>query len=512
MIRFRLVASIIGYLSMGFMHLMFIPVIVSLIKQENNSTLAFLVTVAVCFVVGRIAIALDRKAEIDDLNRMESLAVVVFGWLALALFGSIPYMFFKISFVDSLFESMSGFTTTGSTILADFTLLNTSMFFYRGFTQWIGGIGILVIFVALLPQLAIAGRHLFFAEVSAESKDKLSPRIKDTAGQLLIWYTFLTLLCTLGLWFSGIDFIESASNAFATLAAAGFSPNPESIGGYHSPAAEWVVIVFMFLAGANFVLQVKTVKNCIAGIKNSGNSSKNAGKNRTTLLDSIKGFFFNSELIAYIFIIVVSSVLITLVLMQKFFPAGTSPIYALRQSMYQCLSILTTTGSASFDYEQWPLAAKGILAILMFIGGCSGSAGGGMKVIRIVILAKYFWKVLLKNIYPEAVTRIKLDSRTLRESDILPILSFFMFYILVFFIGGTIISIHEGNFVVGYSGSIACLGNIGPGFEAIGPMGNFFAWQPLSKLIAIFLMWAGRLEVVALLVFLHPEVWRGSRW
>ena len=370
----------------------------------------------------------------------------------------------------------------------------------------------MVIFVALLPQLAIAGRHLFFAEVSAESKDKLSPRIKDTAGQLLIWYTFLTLLCTLGLWFSGIDFIESASNAFATLAAAGFSPNPESIGGYHSPAAEWVVIVFMFLAGANFVLQVKTVKNCVAGIKNSSNSSKNAGKNRTTLLDSIKGFFFNSELIAYIFIIVVSSVLITLVLMQKFFPAGTSPIYALRQSMYQCLSILTTTGSASFDYEQWPLAAKGILAILMFIGGCSGSAGGGMKVIRIVILAKYFWKVLLKNIYPEAVTRIKLDSRTLRESDILPILSFFMFYILVFFIGGTIISIHEGNFVVGYSGSIACLGNIGPGFEAIGPMGNFFAWQPLSKLIAIFLMWAGRLEVVALLVFLHPEVWRGSRW
>ena len=180
--------------------------------------------------------------------------------------------------------------------------------------------------------------------------------------------------------------------------------------------------------------------------------------------------------------------------------------------MFQCLSILTTTGSASFDYELWPIAAKGILAILLIIGGCSGSAGGGMKVIRIVILAKYFWKVLLKNIFPEAVTRIRLDNRTLRENDILPILSFFMFYILVFFIGGTIISLLESSFVVGYSGSIACLGNIGPGFESIGPMGNFFSWHPISKMVAIFLMWAGRLEVVALMVFFHPEVWRGSRW
>ena len=497
---------------MGFLHMMYFPLIVSLIKQENNSTIAFLVTAAICFVLGRTAMSLDKKAEIDDLNRMESLAVVVFGWLALAMLGAVPYLFFDFSFIDSLFESMSGFTTTGSTILSDFSKLNSSMFFYRGFTQWIGGLGILVIFVALLPQLAIAGRHLFFAEVSAESKDKLSPRIRDTASQLLIWYVISTLLCTLGLWLSGINLIESASNAFATLAAAGFSPNSESVGGYHNAAAEWVIILFMFLAGANFVLQVKLVKNFVAGIKNAGSSSNKATKNRTSLWDNLKFYLFNTELIAYVFIIIVSSVLVALVLMQKFFPAETSPIYVLRQSMFQCLSILTTTGSASFDYELWPLAAKGILVFLMFIGGCSGSAGGGMKVIRIVILAKYFWKVLLKNIYPEAVTRIKLDNRTLRESDIQPILSFFLFYILVFFIGGTIISIHEANFVVGYSGSIACLGNIGPGFEAIGPMGNFCAWQPLSKLVAIFLMWAGRLEVVALLVFLHPEVWRGSRW
>lgn len=511
MIRFRLVTSIIGYLSMGFVGLMLIPLIISLTQQEHNASLAFLAAITVSFFIGRLAILSDKKAEMDELNRMESLAVVVFGWLVLALLGSIPYLFFDFNFVDSLFESMSGFTTTGSTILADFGKLNLSMFFYRSFTQWIGGLGILVIFVALLPQLAIAGRQLFFAEVSAESKEKLSPRIKDTAFQLLIWYTFLTLLCTLGLWFSGIGLIESASNAFATLAAAGFSPNGESIMGYKNPIAEWVIIVFMFLAGANFVLQVKSVKNFLGSIKNKFYSKKSA-KNHTSLLDSIKGFFLNSELIAYIFIIIVATTIISFVLIQKYYPTGTSPIYVIRQAMFQCLSILTTTGSASFDYEQWPIGAKGILAILMFIGGCSGSAGGGMKVIRIVILAKYFWKVLLKNIYPEAITRIRLDNRTLRDSDILPIISFFMFYILVFFIGGTIISMLESSFVVGYSGSIACLGNIGPGFETIGPMGNFASWHLMSKLVAVFLMWAGRLEVVALMVFFHPDIWRSSRW
>lgn len=512
MIRFRLVTSIIGYLSMGYVSFMFIPLVISLIKQEQNSSIAFIMTIAISFILGRLAILSDKKAEMDDLNRMESLAVVVFGWLILALIGSIPYMFFDFSFIDSLFESMSGFTTTGSTILSDFGKLNSSMFFYRGFTQWIGGLGILVIFVALLPQLAIAGRQLFFAEVSAESKDKLSPRIKDTAYQLLVWYTLVTFLCTLGLWLSGIGFIESAANAFATLAAAGFSPNSESIGGYHNPAAEWVIIVFMFLAGANFVLQVKIIKSFFGGLKNTRSSSSKFVKNGNTLWDNMKIFLSNSEFIAYILIIAVAATIVSLVLASKYYPSGTSFIYIIRQSLFQCLSILTTTGSASFDYEQWPVAAKGILAILMFIGGCSGSAGGGMKVIRIVILAKYFWKVLLKNIYPEAVTRIRLDNRTLRENDILPIVSFFMFYILVFFIGGTIISILESSFVVGYSGSIACLGNIGPGFESIGPMGNFANWHIISKSVAIFLMWAGRLEVVALMVFFHPDIWRGSRW
>lgn len=507
MIRIRLITAIIGYLSQGFVVLMIVPLIAALLMKQYDSSFAFLVTIAVSFIFGRLAMKADKDVDFDDLNRIESMGVVVFGWLFLALLGTIPYFFFGLNFVDSLFESMSGFTTTGSTILSDFSRLNSSMFFYRGFTQWIGGLGILVIFVALLPQLAIAGRQLFFAEVSAESKDKLTPRIKDTAGQLLSWYVALTILCTAALCITGMKPADAATNAFATIAAAGFSPRDGSIWAYHNPAAEWVLIVFMFLAGANFVLQVKSVKAFINCVSNS--DDKLVKKNELHMIDSLKVFFSNPELLTYIGIILVASSIIVGVLA---YHTDTPLTTLIRDSLFQCLSIITSTGSASVDYELWPMAAKSILIILMFIGGCSGSAGGGMKVIRILILWRYFWKMLLKNVYPEAVIRIKLGSRILRDADVQPILTFFMFYLLVFFVGGTILCVIENSMVVGYSGSIACLGNIGPGFKSIGPMGNFSDWHAISKLVAVFLMWAGRLEVMALVVFFRPEIWRGSRW
>ncbi len=448
------------------------------------------------------------------------------GWRPILPIKAIPYMFFNLSFIDSLFESMSGFTTTGSTILSDFNQLNSSMFFYRGFTQWIGGLGILVIFVALLPQLAIAGRHLFFAEVSAESKEKLSPRIKDTAYQLLLWYTIITLLCSLALCIAGMNPLDAISNSFATIAAAGFSPKDGSIWAYHNSSFEWIFIVFMFLAGANFVLQVKTIK----GVVGAFISKDKQKKNKTNLLYYIKLFFTDSELLTYIAIIVISATIITIILSCQSWELKPtkSLIDLIRDSLFQCISVVTSTGFASLDYDKyWPVAAKSILVILMFIGGCSGSAGGGVKVIRVLILWKYFSKILLKNIYPESVNRIQLGNRTLRDADVQPILTFFMFYLVVFFVCGTIIAAVENSLIAGYSGSIALLGNIGPGFSgvdptyglgqpvsvfSIGPMGNFSNWHLISKILAVFLMWAGRLEVVALMVFFHPEVWRGSRW
>lgn len=509
MIRFKLVTSVIGYLIHGFVIMMFIPLIAAFLLKQYDSAFAFAATIILSMALGRLAINADRKAKFDDLNRIESMGVVSFGWLVLSILGTIPYMYFGLNFIDAFFESMSGFTTTGSTILSDFSAINSSMFFYRGFTQWIGGLGILVIFVALLPQLAIAGRQLFFAEVSAESKDKLSPRIKDTAGQLLAWYAFLTIFCTVALCFSGMDLATAATNAFSTIAAAGFSSQDTSIAGFHNPAAEWVIIIFMFLAGANFILQVRAAKSFLDYLKYRNIESKRA-KFKNLIASSFKGLFTNTELMAYTAIIAVASIAICFIL--AYHMPDTSISEIVRQSLFQCISIITTTGCASVDYELWPMAAKSILIILMFIGGCSGSAGGGMKVIRIVILVKYFWKMLLKNIYPEAVIRIKLDNRTVRENDVQPILTFFMCYMALFLIGGTILCTIENSLVEGYSGAIACLGNTGPGFRAIGPMGNFGHWHALSKLVAIVLMWAGRLEVMALVIFLRPEAWHRSRW
>ena len=512
MIRLSLVTSVIGYLCLGFVLLMVVPLVAACILQQPDSIFAFSVCIVASVALGRLAMRADKDANFDNMNRMESMAVVCFGWCVLALLGAIPYMYFGLSFVDSFFESMSGFTTTGSTILTDFSIFNSSMFFYRSYTQWIGGLGILVIFVALLPQLAIAGRQLFFAEVSAESKDQLSPRIKDTAGQLLAWYVILTLLCVAGLCRTGMNLTDAFSNSFSTLAAGGFSPNGESIMGYHNPGAEWVIIIFMFLAGANFVLQVKSY-NIFVDYLNSY-SRKEANKSlrkKYSFFDSIKCFFGNTELIAYAVIVLLAVLFISIALCRAY--PGMQLTEIIRQAFFQCLSIITTTGSASIDYDKvWVMSAKAILVVLMFIGGCSGSAGGGMKVVRIVILLKYFWKVLLKSIYPEAVIRMKFDNRMLRESDVQPVLTFFMFYLMLFFIGGAVLSFIENSVVVGFSGSIACLGNIGPGFEAIGPMGSFGGFHGISKIICAILMWAGRLEVMALVVFMRPEVWRGSRW
>lgn len=512
MIRLGLTSSVIGYLCFGFVLLMVIPLLAACLLNQPDSIVAFSICIVTSLVAGKLAMGADKDANFDNLSRMESMAVVCFGWLALAVLGAIPYMYFGLSFVDAFFESMSGFTTTGSTILKDFSVLNSSMFFYRSYTQWIGGLGILVIFVALLPQLAIAGRQLFFAEVSAESKDKLSPRIKDTASQLLAWYIILTLLCITGLCQSGMNLVDAISNSFSTLAAGGFSPNGESILGYHNPAAEWVLIIFMFLAGANFVLQVKSYNIFVDYLKSYNKNEKNKNlRNKYSFFDSIKCFVCNSELIAYTTIILLAVLFISIALWKYDSTLQLSEI--IRQAFFQTLSILTTTGSASIDYDKvWSMSAKSVLVVLMFIGGCSGSAGGGMKVVRIVILVKYFWKMLLKSIYPEAVIRMKFDNRIIRENDVQPVLTFFMFYLLLFFIGGTVLSFIENSFVVGYSGAIACLGNIGPGFEAIGPMGSFGDFQSVSKIIGAILMWAGRLEVMALVVFMRPEVWRDSRW
>lgn len=487
MIRFRIVFSLIGIIVQGFSAVMVIPLLAAMLSQQLDSAGAFVLCMLTGLLFGRIAWQASHVKNLDDLNRMEGMAAVTLSWISVALVGAIPYMCFGISFIDSLFESMSGFTTTGATILADFSILNSSMFFYRGYTQWLGGMGILVLFVAILPHFAISGRQLFFAETSSATKEKLTPRISDTARHLWGWYFFLTALLSFLLYLSGIPLNDSIANSFGTMAAGGFSPHASSIMGYNNHIAEWIIIVFMFLAGANFTLQVKFMRGNYAS------------------------FLRNPELRLYALIILVATAILTGVLSQNG-SGGASIIDTIRIALFQNISVMTTTGSATVDFELWSDSAKVVLLVLMFIGGCSGSAGGGIKVVRFLLLFRYLGKVLLKTIYPQAVVTVKLEKRIFKENEIQPVFSFVAMYLIFFAVGGTLASLIESSIMTGFTGAIATLGNIGPGFGKLGPMGSFYDLHWVTKSIYTFLMWAGRLEIMALAVFIRPEIWRESKW
>ncbi len=487
MIRFRIVVSVIGLIVQSFAAVMIIPLISAIISRQTDSAAAFVICMLTGVLLGRIAWRANHARNFDDLNRMEGMAAVSLSWLSVALVGAIPYMCFGIGFTDSLFESMSGFTTTGATILSNFSILNSSMFFYRGYTQWLGGMGILVLFVAVLPHLAISGRQLFFAETSSASKEKLTPRISDTARHLWGWYFFLTALMSFLLYLSGMPLNDSLANSFGTMAAGGFSPHPQSIMGYNNHIAEWITIIFMFLAGANFTLQVKFIRGNYAS------------------------FLRNPELRLYFLIILTATAVLVAVLSQNG-SGGATLIDTIRIALFQNISIMTTTGSATVDFELWSDSAKVVLLVLMFIGGCSGSAGGGIKVVRFLLLFRYLGKVLLKTIYPQAIVTVKLEKRIFKEGEIQPIFSFVAMYMIFFAVGGTLASLIESNIITGFTGAIATLGNIGPGFGKLGPMGSFYELHWITKTIYTFLMWAGRLEIMALAVFIRPEIWRESKW
>lgn len=486
MIRFRIVVSVVGIIIQGFAALMTVPLLSAVLSKQYDSAGMFILCSLLGLIAGQLAWRCHHEKNFDDLTRVEGMGAVAFAWLSVALVGAVPYLGFGIGFVDAFFESMSGFTTTGATILKDFSVLNSSMFFYRGYTQWLGGMGILVLFVAVLPHLAVSGRQLFFAETSSASKEKLTPRVSDTARRLWGWYFFLTVLEAVILFGLGMPLNDAMANSFTTMAAGGFSPHPESIMGYHNAAVEWVITFFMFLAGANFTLQVKGIKG------------------------NLGSFFKNPELRLYVLIIAIATVLLTLNLCAS--DCTTGFFSTLRTAMFQNISIITTTGFATVDFELWSDGAKVVLLVLMFIGGCSGSAGGGIKVIRLLLMLRYLGRVLLKAIHPSAVITIKLERRIFKEAEIQPVFSFVALYFAFFAIGGTLAALIENNLIVGYTGAIATLGNIGPGFGVIGPMGSFASLHWLTRSIYIFLMWAGRLEIMAVAVFLRYETWSDSRW
>ncbi|MBW2450920.1 MAG: TrkH family potassium uptake protein, partial [Deltaproteobacteria bacterium] len=418
-----------------------------------------------------------------DLSVRDGFAVVTFGWTFFALFGSLPFVFSGAipSFLDAFFETMSGFTTTGSTILTNIEAIPESLLLWRSMTQWLGGMGIIVLSLAILPMLGVGGMQLFKAEVPGPTADRLKPRIQDTAKLLWGVYVLLTSAEIILLMLGNMSFFDALNHAFTTMATGGFSTRNASVAAYDSAFIDWVITVFMFLAGINFSLHYLAL--------------------RGRVLDYVR----NEEFRFYVTLTLFGIVLITLFNMGSSYD---SILDSLRFSAFQVVSILTTTGFGTADYELWPVLCQYLLVIGMFVGGCAGSTGGGMKVARILLLFKHAHVQVYRLIHPRAVRLVKLADRPVDKEVMQSILGFFALYMGVFVAASLIMAGTGMDLTSAGAAVIATLGNIGPGLGSVGPTDNFADVPAIGKIVLTLCMLLGRLELFTVLVLVFPTFWR----
>lgn len=470
------ISLILKYMSI----LMFIPVLVGVYYQDSTSILAFTTTILITFMLGNIFNPNKINPDLlNDFKKGEALATVSFSWIILSFISMIPYLFYGMNLINALFEGASGITTCGATILTDFSLYSKPIFFWRSFSQWLGGMGIIVLFIAVLPQFAIAGRQMFSAESPGPTDGKFTPRIKSTASILWNIYIILTIILIVLLKYLGMPWFDAICNSLSTIACGGFSPNPNSIIGYDNISFIWVIAVFMFITGTGYPLFYKVF-----------------------VQKHPRALFKNDEFLTYTGIIFVFSLIIALILLLT---KTYSFEKAINESIFQVISIITTTGFATVDYTMWPLTAQMILAILLFSGACASSASGGLKIIRILFVYKYIKRELFKILHPNAVIPVRVNDVPIPNEIMSQMMSFVIFYFLIFIITGFITSLLENNILIGFAGAISTLGNTGPAFGALGPMNNFEFLQPATKIIYIINMLIGRLELIPFLAMLHPD-------
>ena len=461
------------------------PVVVALIYQDYNSLIPFcaagLISAGSGFILRKFVPDASKIENLNDIKKGEALFTVSVSWILFGIIAAIPYLFYGLSPINSLFEAVSGITTTGATILTSYEYPE-AFFFWRSLTQWLGGLGIIVLFIAILPQFAVAGRQMFFAETPGPTEDKFTPRIKNTASALWRVYLGFTLLEIVFLVWAGMPLFDSVCNSLSTLSAGGFSPNPDSIIGYHSDKITWIVLIFMFFAGVSFNLQYKVLMQ----------------KNPFLL-------FKNEEFRIYLLMVLTMSGLLVLSLVLNH---HTNWFKNCTDALFQVISITTSSGFASVDFEKWNFTPKLILFIVTFMGACASSAGGGIKIARWLVVFKSMKSEILKILHPNAVVNIKIDNKTVQPETARQIVVFVFFYFLIFGITAVLLSIIEQSGSVGLTSAISSLGNIGPSVAvSTGPLGNYDNLQISSKIIFIVNMFVGRLELIPFLVMMQKDFW-----
>ena len=469
---------------MYFSLVLLVPAVVALYYHEPESILPFLIAAAFAFLVSvtlkKVVKGASEIKSINDIKKSEALFVVTFSWLFAGIFAAIPFLFFGISPLDALFEATSGITTTGSTILTSFDYPK-ALFFWRSFAQWLGGMGIIVLFIAILPQFAIAGRQLFFAEAPGPTEDKFTPRIKNTAAALWKVYAGLTLLEIILLKISGMSGFDSICHSFASLSGGGLSPRSQSMIGY-SNIILWVMTFFMFFAGASFNLQY------FAWAKLNP-----------------KVLFKSEEFRVYFWFVVIISILLSLSL---FVNMHYGVWDSLTHSFFNVSTLISSTGFCSVDFVKWDYISRLLLFAAMMFGSCASSAGGGLKIMRWLLLFKILKAEMLKILHPRAICNIKIDNRSVSKDILDQTLMFIAYYFIMMAVSILLVALIERNTTIAITGTVANLGNAGPGFGAvIGPLGSYAPLSPFTKLIFIIDMFVGRLELIPFIVLFQKDFW-----
>lgn len=461
--------------------LMLLPAVVSLIYGENTVAGKILIIAVLCICVGSVFVR--KRPRESDLFVKDGLMIVGLAWVAFSLIGAFVFYFTGAipNFADAFFETVSGFTTTGSTILTDVESLPNGIHFWRAFTHWVGGMGVLVFVMAIIPLAGSKSMNIMKAEVPGPTMDKIVPKTRQTAKILYLIYVVMTLLEVALLMLGGMSLFDALIHSFSTAGTGGFSNKADSLGYYDSAYIDGVVTVFMVLFGVNFNLFY------------------------LLLLGKFSRVFKSEELRTYIGIILGAILLITIDIR----PMYGSVLEAFRYSSFQVSTIITTTGMMTTDFDLWPSFSKGILLLLMFIGACAGSTGGGLKVSRVLVLVKYIRSELRKIVHPRSVISVKVDGKVIDETMLKSVSAYMIIYVFLIVVSYLIISLNEFDLETTLTSVITCINNVGPGFgEIVGPTKNFSLYTDFSKVVLALDMLIGRLEIFPILFLFSPRMFK----
>ena len=463
-----------------------IPAVLAFSDKQMHNAAVYLFVAGLMMLYSLVVLIITRNYK-PSFYAQEGFASTSISWILISLFGALPFCLSGEipNYIDALFEIVSGFTTTGASVLSDVEALSRCHLYWRSFSHWLGGMGMLVFVLAVIPGAkkdSSSGIHLMRAESPGPSVGKMTPHLRQTAIILYVIYILLTVLCVLFLLIGGMPVFDSFCIAFGTAGTGGFSITSASMGSY-STYLQGVVTVFMFLFGINFNIYY------------------------LLLLRQFKAVFKNEELRAYVAIAVTSVLLIAVNIRDLF----GSFFEALHHSAFQVSSIMTTTGYATVDFDKWPSFSKAVLLLLMFVGASAGSTGGGLKVARVLMLGKSIWKTIIKTLHPRKVHLVRMDGRAIEPAISHSVNAYLAIYCVILLLSFVIISLDGYSFTTNFTAVTACFNNIGPGFELVGPTGNFGHYSYLSKIVLSADMMLGRLEIFPLLVLFSPDLWSRKR-